>query len=86
MNFLFNDSSRTNKIVYYSFSALRRELGKGCARFPIHCGYRQVCAINTFSRDCYPLMLTAAFCSLPATVYRLLTTIFLNVSRLRVGP
>ena len=62
------------------FFSLRRELKVRDVRpFPFIAGIAIICA-STFSRDCYPLMLTAVFCSLPVTVYSL-TTIIFYVSR-----
>ena len=61
MNFLFNDSSRRKKIVYYSFSACEGNSVRDVRAFPFIAGIAIICAI-TFSRDCYPLMLTAVFC------------------------
>ena len=71
MNFFFNASSRMNTIFYQSFLARAGNWVRDVRAFPFIAGIAIICTL-TFSRDCYPLMLTAAFCARPVTVYRFL--------------
>ena len=83
MNFFFNDSSRTNKIFYYSLSACAGNQVRDVRAFLFIAGIAIIYAL-TVSGECYlcqPFLQTAAFCQLPVTVYRFVTTIiFLYVS------
>ena len=86
MNFRFDDSSTQNEQnLLLQPPSLCRELGKGCAHFPgmFMAGIAIIYAL-TVSGECYQcyslILLTAAFCQLPVTVYRFVTTIFFYVS------
>ena len=79
MNFLFDDSSRTNKNFFYSLSAFAGNQVRDVRAFLFIASIAIIYALTVSGECylCYPFLLTAAFCQLPVTVYSFLTTIIL---------
>ena len=66
MNFLFDDSSTENEQ-----NLLLQELGKGCARFPVHRGYRHYLRPNCLRRVLTVLPILPNSCFILASCNRL---------------
>ena len=88
MNFLFNDSSTQNEQnISLQPLSLCRELGKGCARFPVDRGYRHYLRPNCLRRV-LPLLPILAYSCFPYASYNRLQVFNHNyffISVLRVG-
>ena len=88
MNFLFNDSStQYEQNLSLQPLSLCRELGKGCARFPVHRGYRHYLRPNILRRV-PPLLPILANSCFPYASYNRLQVFkhsFFFMSVLRVG-
>ena len=70
----------TKSFITVSQPAQGVELGKGCAPFPIHRGYRHYLRLYFLTR-LLPTHANSCFLIASVTVYRPLTTIIFYVSR-----